>query len=136
MSLEQVKEIIRDAGLGYLATVENGQPRVRPMMPAMFHDGTILAATAKGTPKLKQIEKNNAFEICFVDKKLSQVRIQGKVSMNNDIKKKEWLSNAVPMLRSYFPKADDPNFMLLVLQPIKILLINVGEQQYEEVPIG
>lgn len=135
MSLDEVKAIIKDAGLGYLATVEGKEPRVRPLMPAMFHDGTILAATAKGTPKLSQIEKNNSFEICFVDKKLSQARIQGKISISNDLKKKEWLANAVPMLRSYFPTHDDPNYILLELKPAKILLIHVGEANYREVPI-
>lgn len=133
MSYEEVKEIIKDAGLGYLATLEGNEPRVRPLMPALFQDGTLLAATSKGTPKLSQIEKNNNFEICFVDKKLDQVRIQGKVSISDDMKKKEWLANAVPMLRSYFPTADDPNYVLLVLQPQKIWLIHVGEQEYTEV---
>lgn len=133
---DEVREIIKDAGLGYLATIEAGNlPRVRPLMPAYFTDGTILAATSKGTPKLIQIEKNNNFEICFVDRRLSQVRIRGKVTISTDLEKKEWLANAVPMLKSYFPTASDPNYTLLVLKPEKVLLIHVGEQDYTEVPL-
>ncbi|MEW5758978.1 MAG: pyridoxamine 5'-phosphate oxidase family protein [Candidatus Omnitrophota bacterium] len=134
--IDEIKEIIKDAGLGYLATIEANEPRVRPLMPALFNDGTILAATQKGSPKLLQFEKNNNFEICFVDRKLSQLRIRGKASISTDIKKKEWLSNAVPMLRSYFPTADDPNYTLVELKPEKILLIHVGEQDYTEVPVA
>jgi uncharacterized pyridoxamine 5'-phosphate oxidase family protein len=136
MSYDEVKGIIKEAGLGYLATVEGSAPRVRPLMPALFGDGTLLAATAKGTPKLAQIEKNKNFEICFIDNRLAQVRIQGKASVSDDLKKKEWLSNAVPMLRSYFPTPDDPNFVLLVLKPEKILLIHAGEQEYTEVLVS
>lgn len=135
MALDDVKQMIKDAGLGYLATVEGNEPRVRPLMPAMFNDGTILAATAKGSPKLAQLEKNDNFEICFIDKKLSQVRIRGKVSFSDDIKKKEWLANAVPMLRSYFPTADDPNYVLMVLKPEKVFLIHVGEADYTQVEL-
>lgn len=135
MNMDELKQMVKDAGLGYLATLEGNQPRVRPVMPAMFNDGTILVATAKSTPKLSQIEKNNNFEICFVDQRLSQVRIQGKGSINNDIKKKEWLSNAVPMLRSYFPTPEDPNFVLLELKPEKVFLIHVGESNYTQVSL-
>ncbi|MEW6170375.1 MAG: pyridoxamine 5'-phosphate oxidase family protein [Candidatus Omnitrophota bacterium] len=135
MNMDELRQVVKDAGLGYLATIEGSQPRVRPVMPAMFNDGTILVATAKGTPKLSQIEKNNNFEICFVDQRLSQVRIQGKGAINNDIKKKEWLSNAVPMLRSYFPTPDDPNFVLLELKPEKVFLIHVGESNYTQVSL-
>ncbi len=135
MALDDVKQMIKDAGLGYLATVEGNEPRVRPLMPAMFNDGTILAATAKGSPKLAQLEKNNHYEMCFIDKKLSQVRIRGKVSFSDDIKKKEWLANAVPMLRSYFPTADDPNYVLMVLKPEKVFLIHVGEADYTQIQL-
>ncbi|MFH1287901.1 MAG: pyridoxamine 5'-phosphate oxidase family protein [bacterium] len=133
MALDDVKQMIKDAGLGYMATLEGNEPRVRPLMPAMFNDGTILAATAKGSPKLAQLEKNNHYEMCFIDKKLSQVRIRGQVTLSDDIKKKEWLANAVPMLRSYFPTADDPNYVLMELKPEKVFLIHVGEADYTQV---
>lgn len=135
MAMDEVKQMIKDAGLGYMATVEGNEPRVRPLMPAMFNDGTLLAATAKDSPKLSQLEKNNNYEMCFVDKKLSQVRIRGKVTLSDDIKKKEWLANAVPMLRSYFPTADDPNYVLMELKPEKVFLIHVGEAEYREVAL-
>ncbi len=135
MGMDEVKQMIKDAGLGYMATVDGNEPRVRPLMPAVFNDGTILAATGKGSPKLAQLEKNNHYEICFIDKKLSQVRIRGVVSFSEDIKKKEWLANAVPMLRSYFPTADDPNYVLMVLKPEKVFLIHVGEADYTQVPL-
>ena len=135
MSYEQVKDIIKDSGLGYLATLEGNTPRVRPMMPALMPDGTLLMATTKSSDKVKQIEKNNHCEICFIDKKLSQVRIRGAVSLTQDMKKKAWLANAVPMLRAYFPTDDDPNYILLELKPEKILLINVGEAEYTQVTL-
>ena len=135
MSIDEVKQIIKESGIGYFATIEDGKPRVRPIMPGMFEDNTLLAATQKGTPKLQQLEKNNSFEICFIDSKLSQVRIRGEVSISDDIDKKGWLGNAVPMLRTYFPTDDDPNYVLLVLKPVKCLLIHIGEQSYTEVAL-
>jgi len=133
MSFEQVKDIVKDSGLGYLSTLEGNEPRVRPMMPALMNDGTVLMATTKNSDKIKQLEKNNRCEICFIDKKLSQVRIRGNIILSSDMKKKAWLANAVPMLRAYFPTDDDPNYILIELKPEKIMLINVGEAEYTEV---
>ncbi len=135
MSLDIVRQMILDSGMGYLATCEGDQPRVRAMMPVMRDDGTLLAATFPHMKKIQQIQKNPKFEICFVDRKLSHCRFEGRAAVSQDKALKEELWNKQMMLRQFFGGPDDPNFILLVLKPTRIAMMNIGDKDYSEVKI-
>jgi general stress protein 26 len=133
MSIETIKQMVLDAGMGYLATCEGDQPRVRAMMPILRDDGTLLAATFPWTQKVGQLGKNPKVEICFVDRKLSHCRIEGRAQISPDKALKEELWEDQLMLRQFFTGVDDPNFILIVLSPTKIRMMNIGEKDYTEV---
>lgn len=133
MSLEIINQMILDAGMGYLATSEGDQPRVRAMMPVLLEDGLMLAATFPQTNKLSQIAKNPKFEICFVDRKLSHCRIQGRAAVSDRAQLKQQLWDKQMMLRQFFSGPEDPNFVLLVLTPEKVMMMNIGDKAYAEV---
>jgi general stress protein 26 len=135
MSFEIVKQMVLDAGMGYLATVDGDQPRVRTMIPILKDDGRLLMATFSNTKKLGQIAKNSKVEICFVDRKLSHCRIEGRASVSGDQALKEELWNKQLMLRQFYSGPEDPNFILIVVSPIKINVRNVGDRDYWEVKI-
>ena len=42
MDKVEVMDLIKDAGLGYVATTEGNQPRVRPMMPFLTDEWELL----------------------------------------------------------------------------------------------
>jgi len=136
MSLDVVKQMVLDAGVGYLATCDGDQPRVRAMMPILRDDGTLLAATFPNTKKVGQITKNPKVEICFVDRKLSHCRIEGEAVISQDKALKEELWNKQMMLRQFFSGSDDPKFVLILIKPTKIMMMNIGDRDYAEVKIG
>ena len=136
MSLEIIKQMVIDAGMGYLATCEEVQPRVRAMMPVMRDDGKLLMATFPGTKKIGQIQKNPKVEVCFVDRKLSHCRIEGKAVVSADKALKEELWERQMMLRQFFSGPEDPAYILIVISPAKISVMNIGEKAYTEVKIG
>lgn len=135
MSLEIIKQMILDAGMGYLATCEGDQPRVRAMMPVMRDDGRLLMATFPHTKKIGQIAKDPKVEFCFVDRKLSHCRIEGKAVVSQDASLKDELWNKQMMLRQFFQGTGDPNFVLIVVTPVKIGMMNIGEKEYTDVKI-
>ncbi|MFA5038583.1 MAG: pyridoxamine 5'-phosphate oxidase family protein [Candidatus Omnitrophota bacterium] len=135
MTLDDVNQMILDAGMGYLATCDADQPRVRAMMPVLSDDGKLLAATFPGSKKLAQIAKNPKIEICFVDRKLSHCRIEGKASVSEEASLKEELWNKQMMLRQFFQGPQDPNFILIVIIPTKVSMMNIGDKGYTEVPL-
>lgn len=135
MSLDVVKQLVLDAGMGYLATCDGDQPRVRTMMPILRDDGKLLMATFPQTKKIDQIARNPKVEICFVDRKLSHCRIEGKAVISQDKTLKQELWDQQMMLRQFFQGPDDPNFILVVVTPIKINMMNIGDKGYTEVKI-
>lgn len=135
MSLEIIQQMVLDAGMGYLATCDGDQPRVRAMMPILREDGTLLMATFPHFKKIGQIAKNSKVEICFVDRKLCHCRIEGKALVSNDKDLKQELWDKQMMLRQLFQGVDDPNLILIVIAPTKISMMSIGEKEYTEVKI-
>ncbi len=133
MSKDIVRQMVLDAGMGYCATCEGDQPRVRAMMPVLLDDGRLLMATFPGTPKLAQINKNPKIEICFVDRKLSHCRYEGRAEISQDKALKEELWNKQIMLRSFFSGVDDERYILVVVKPVKVSIMNLGDPGYTEV---
>jgi general stress protein 26 len=133
MSQDIVKQMVLDAGMGYCATCDGDQPRVRAMMPVILDDGRLLMATFPSTKKLAQIAKNPKMEICFVDRKLSHCRYEGKAVISQDKALKEELWNRQMMMRSFFSGPDDERCILIVVEPVKISIMNLGDPDYTEV---
>ena len=116
MTKEEVVDLIRDAGFGFLATTEGDHPRVRPMMPYLTDDGKVLIALLPRSRSLSQIKKNPLVELCFVDRKMWYCRITGKASIKEDLSVKETLWTHIPMLKQYFGGVNDPNFQAVQIE--------------------
>ena len=116
MTKEEAIDVIKDAGFGYLATVEGNQPRVRPMMPYLTDDNQFLVAFLGRARSLEQIKKNPQIEVCFVDRKMWYCRITGKAKLTEDVSKKEMLWEGIPMLKQYFSGPQDKNFFMVEIE--------------------
>ena len=106
-------DLIKDAGFGCLATLEGNQPMVRPMMPHLADDGSLLLAILSHSRTIKHIKENPRVEMCYIDRKMCFCRVTGKASISEDLEKKQTVWNNIPMLRNYFSSAEDKNFVLL-----------------------
>lgn len=112
---EEALDIISDAGFGYLATVEENKPYVRPMMPYLTEEGDLLLALLGRSRTIAHIKANPNVELCFVDRKMWYARVSGTAVMTEDLSKKQMVFENVPMLRQYFAGPEDPNFHLAVI---------------------
>jgi general stress protein 26 len=120
MTRDEAIDIIRDAGFGFLSTVDGDQPNVRPMMPHLTEDNELLLALLPRSRTIEQIKKNPKVELCFVDRKMWYCRISGKAAISSDPDKKALVWGGVPMLRQYFAGPQDPNFILAEIKIEKI----------------
>ncbi len=117
MTKEEIIDLIKDSGFGFLATTEKNQPRVRPMMPYLDEDGTLLLALLANSRTIKQVQENPLLEICYVDRKMWLCRVSGKGKVTNTLEKKELVWSNIPMLRQYFSGPEDPNYILMEITP-------------------
>jgi len=116
MNKEEVIDLIRDAGYAVLATTEDNQPRLRPMVPYLTDDGNFLIALLSRSRTIAQVKENPLVEICFVDRKMWYCRVTGKAKISDSKENKEIVWNNVPMLKQYFGGIEDPNFILIEVE--------------------
>lgn len=136
MTKEEVIDIVKDAGFGFLSTLEGDQPRVRPMMPLISDDNKeLMVALLARSRTIAQVKKDPKVEFCFVDRKMWYCRIAGQARIAEDMDKKEFLWNNIPMLKQYFGSADDPNFVLMVVDIKEVEAMTPHQKDPEVVDI-
>lgn len=121
MNKDDVIDVIRDAGYGFVATIDGDQPRVRPLMPYFDEDYNefFIAVRPESRAKL-QIAENAKVEICFVDRTMSFCRVTGKANVSNDLDKKQSIWDNSPMMKQFFAGPEDETLILVVVIPEKV----------------
>ncbi|MFC4404116.1 pyridoxamine 5'-phosphate oxidase family protein [Gracilibacillus xinjiangensis] len=120
-----VENILENSSVGTLATIQQDRPYSRYM--TYTHEGlTLFTATSSETHKVEEIESNPYTHILlgyegdgFGDE---YVEYQGKVKISDseDLKKKLWN----PYMENWFDGPNDPNYIILEIQPFEIKLMN------------
>jgi len=94
MNKEQIFELMNNNLVFYLATVEDGEPRVRGMMLYKADKTGIVFHTGTFKDVYRQILNNPHVQLCFVDSvKNIQVRVRGTLEVVDDNVLKEEISN-------------------------------------------
>ena len=70
-------EVIRADKFPVLATMDDDQPRVRPVSPVRTDGFTVFVANLRQYHKTNEIAANPKVELCYVDDKHNQLRITG-----------------------------------------------------------
>ena len=94
MTKEQIFDLLNSNLTFYLATVENGEPRVRGMMLYKADETGIVFHTGDFKDVYKQIIANPNVQMCFNDAKTGiQVRVRGVLEEVMDRNLKDEISN-------------------------------------------
>ena len=135
MTIDRVREIIRDAGYGDLATSVDGQPRVRPLSFVVMDDLRLWSSTYRQSGKVKELLKNSRVEVCFVDRKKVQVRIEGMADISGGVEKKKRLLELNPKISRHFSDEHDPNFVHIEIVPTLVRWTEPGFGEYHVVEL-
>src|SRR5207249_10190349 len=96
----------------YLATMDNDQPRLRPVSPVRTDGFTVYVANLRGYHKTVEIEANPRVELCYLDDHHDQVRITGVAEVVTDRALLQEIWDANPLLRQYLGSIDNPALIL------------------------
>lgn len=105
--MQKVYEFLKKCGTYYLATVEEGQPRVRPFGTVDLFEGKLYIQTGKVKPVSHQLHANPQAELCCFDGK-KWLRLSGTLVSDERLEPKVHMLEAYPMLKSMY-SADDGN---------------------------
>ncbi len=103
--MKRVCDFLKEAGVYYLATVEEDQPRVRPFGTAHIFEGKLYIQTGKVKAVSKQIMQNPKVEICAF-KDGVWLRVAGELAADERIEAKKSMLDAYPNLRSMYDEND------------------------------
>jgi general stress protein 26 len=112
-----------------MATAEGNQPRVRPVT-LVENTGELYVLTGIKDAKVAQIKKNEKVEVVRLirfEEGGGYVRFSARAKIIDDSKIRKRLAKATSFFSSYFKSADDPNFVLLHLAPVKIEYMKPGQ---------
>jgi uncharacterized pyridoxamine 5'-phosphate oxidase family protein len=123
LQLTDIWKYFEDFPMAHFATIEGDQPRVR-MMALIAHKDTLWLTTKNEWDKIHQIRKNRKVELtvpAYADKGVGCIRITGFAEEITESKTREDVAAAVPWFSQYWSGPDDENFILLRLDPSRIL---------------
>lgn len=109
--MKEVLAFLQDNSIFYLATVEQGRPRVRPFGFAMEYEGKLYFSTSNRKQVCRQLSENPYFEISAAAKTGEWLRLRGKAVFNTNRQTKQAALAAMPMLSNLY-SVDDAIFEL------------------------
>ena len=123
--MKEVQEFIKEAGVYYLATVDNGKPRVRPFGTIEIFEDKLYIQTGKGKNVYKQILDNPNVELCaFKDGKW--IRLSGELVPDDRVEAKKDMLDKNPSLRGMYNENDD-NTIVLYFKNAKAVISSFTE---------
>jgi len=130
--MEKALEIIKNAPFGLLATLDAGEPRIRPMA-FVLEGGKLWSSTHASSGKVEELRQNGKVEICFVDDAKFHLRITGLADVTGGPDKKRRLLELNPKVRNHFKSEEDPAFVHIEVTPLSVRWKKPGFNEYVEV---
>jgi len=113
-SYADVIDFIKKNPVCTIATIDNGQPRVRAFFTVFLDDDRIYFTTGSPKEVYKQLVNNPRVELCYLTPGQGMMlRIAGAIEFVDDRLKKQRLIEEKSYLRNF--TADSPEFILLRL---------------------
>ena len=104
--IDKVYYFLDDAQTYYLATVDNGQPRVRPFGTLLLSGGKLYIQTGKAKEVYRQIKENPSVEICaFMNG--AWLRVAGELVEDDNRDVKVAMLEKMPSLKAMYSAEDD-----------------------------
>ena len=99
--MERVCDFLKSAGVYYLATVDDDQPRVRPFGTAHIFEGKLYIQTGKSKPVSRQLATNPKCEICAF-KDGVWLRVAGELAEDDRVEAKKSMLDEYTNLRAMY----------------------------------
>lgn len=129
------EELIRKSKFPALASIDEGQPRVRPVSPVRVEGFTIYVANLKSYHKTQEIVANPRVELAYVNDEHDQVRITGIAEVVTDRALIEDIFKHTPLLKHYLGSPDNPELIIYRIIPNRVRYMQEWALEYYEVPI-
>jgi general stress protein 26 len=132
---ELARATMAEAKFPMLASIDEEQPRLRPVSPVKTDGFTVYIANLKAYHKTQEIAANPKVELCYLDSRHDQVRITGTAEVVEDPAELQAMWDANPLLRQYLGTIDNPMLMVYRVVPTQVRFMREWALEYHEVKI-
>ncbi len=122
--MQSVHDFLKKTGTYYLATAENGEPKVRPFGTVNLFEGKLYIQSGKKKDVARQIAQNPKVELCAFDGE-TWLRVSATLAEDNRTAAQESLLDAYPSLRGRYA-ADDGNNVVYYLKDATAVFYTFG----------
>ena len=133
---ELALQVVQSDRFPYLATVDEDQPRLRPVSPVKTDQFTVYVANLRSYGKTVEIAANPRVELCYMNAEHDQVRITGLAEIVTDSQLLQEIWEANPLLRQYLGTIDNPALILYRVNPAQVRYMREWALEYHEVAIA
>ena len=134
--LERAKAVVAAAKFPMLASIDEDQPRLRPVSPVKTDGFTVYVANLRFYNKTREIEANPRVELCYMEEGHDQVRITGTAEVLTDRPLLEEIWEANPLMQHFLKTIDNPDLIVYRIVPSRVRYMQEWALKYHEVPIG
>lgn len=128
--MEELLKFLEKNPIFYLATDDDGQPRVRPFGFHMMFDDKFYMVTALPKKVCKQMEKNPRVEFCTMAPDTHFLRVSGEVVFDNDnMEAKKKVFEVMPDLLKMYGSAENPAMSVFYLKDIHATMASLTEKE-------
>lgn len=131
------RKVIEEAKFPMLASMDDDQPRLRPVSPVRVDGYTVYVANIRSYHKTGEIAANPKVELCYLAPNHDQLRITGVASeLGKDdqaLIDEIWEEN--PLLRQYLGMSDNPELIIYRIVPHRVRFMREWALNYHDVPV-
>ena len=119
--MSQAYDFLKDKTF-YLATIDEGKPKLRPFGAIMELEDKLYFVTSKTKEVFKQITKNPNVCICTCDDNRKWVRVEGTAIQYDStaVKQKMLDDNPVLLARKRYVDASDPSMAVFCIENMTV----------------
>lgn len=114
--MKEVIRLLKENVNGYLATVDDGKPRVRPFGFMLEDEGKIYFCTNNMKEVYRQLIDTPYIEYSVTTKDMVTVRVRGEIKFCEDIDIKSKVLNACEPVRRGYKYPDNPIFKVFYIE--------------------
>jgi len=133
--VELAQAVLQADRFPYLATIDDDQPRVRPVSPVRTDGFTVYVANLRSYHKTAEIAAQPNVELCYMDDGHNQVRISGVAEVVTDRAVLQEIWDANPLMRQFLGSLDNPNLIVYRIRATQVRFMQEWALEYYEVPL-
>ncbi len=114
--MNDVKMLLKNSQYGYLATIDNGIPRVRAFGFMFEEDDKFYFCTNSTKDVYRQLNEVPDVEYAVTASDMTMLRLSGKVLFTEESDKKEKALNSSELVKKLYKSASNPIFKVFYIE--------------------